>query len=635
MPDHKIGIYKYEPLWGEWYVDELIGKGSYGEVYKIHRTVNGKQEYAAAKYISIPKDEDKKKFRRYTKDELTTLFSDRADKFYIEISSMMKLKDSKNVVRYEEHIKTKKEDDVGWDIIIRMELLTSLEDYLDEHPFKKQDAIKLGIDICSAIASCQDNNIIHRDIKIENIFMDALGNFKLGDFGVSREGKGTATGTITGTEDYMAPEISTEHKYNSTVDIYALGIAMYQLLNNRRNPFINADTVPNADDESRASLSRMNGEEMPPPKYGDKRLTPIILKACAFDRHSRYASPAEMADELKKLLDPTDDTEVLSKKEPFDFGGETQTDIPSDNDGTVADNPNGRGGTISELDPPVVKKKKSKKLRIISSIAIAICAIVVAVYIFIPKEIPITNIDGLPDETVQMVVEDKFTIKPMVYPIDTTSEITYESQDPTVAKVDDNGVVTALKAGGTIITVRGDNIVKELSFNITDKKIPVTDITGIGTESELIVGSAMTLNCKVVPDNATEQNVTYSSSNLAVADIGSDGVITAISPGETNITATSDGISKTMKLTVKAQQVQQQTTQSKPSSNNTNTNSRPSSNGGNGGSSGSSYVQPRNDPPAVHNEPAPAPQKNNSTSQSDGSSDSGKQYEAGDLSAFQ
>ena len=37
MPQEKNGIYKYEPLWNEWYVEELIGKGSYGEVYKIYR----------------------------------------------------------------------------------------------------------------------------------------------------------------------------------------------------------------------------------------------------------------------------------------------------------------------------------------------------------------------------------------------------------------------------------------------------------------------------------------------------------------------------------------------------------------------------------------------------------------------
>lgn len=73
-------------------------------------------------------------------------------------------------------------------------------------------------------------------------------------FGVSREGKGTATGTITGTADYMAPEISKDHKYNSTVDIYALGIAMYQLLNNRRNPFIDADNVPTSDVNADAQL---------------------------------------------------------------------------------------------------------------------------------------------------------------------------------------------------------------------------------------------------------------------------------------------------------------------------------------------------------------------------------------------
>lgn len=617
MPQGKNGIYKYEPLWNEWYVEELIGKGSYGEVYKIYRDVGGKREYAAAKYISIPKADDRKNYRRYSQKELTTIFEDRADKFSIEISSMLKLKDSKNVVHYEQHIKEKKKDEIGWDIIIRMELLTSLEDYLDENVFYKKDVVKLGIDICAAIESCQKNNIIHRDIKIENIFLDAFNNYKLGDFGVSREGKGTATGTITGTADYMAPEISKDHKYNSTVDIYALGIAMYQLLNNRRNPFIDADNVPTSDDEANAQLKRLNGEVFPNPKFDSGELARIVKKACAYDRHERYETPQEMAEELKKVLQTIDDEIVLEKREKFDFDGNTVHEKIDGGD-------NG-SGTVREK-PPIPIKKKSKKPWIIGSIAAVVCALALIIVLNIPKNIPITGIDNLPGETTQMVIGDTLELGTVKKPADATDNLAYESSDEQVATVDENGVITALAKGEITITIKGDDIVKTITVNIEEKRIPVTAITGNMSDTmTLTAGENTQLICSVVPENATEQTITYSSSDGNVATIGQDGVITAVNPGHTTITASAaDGITKQMSLTVNAKaQPKQNTTPTvgattkKNTNNNTYSNSNTNQNTNSGNSN--NYTPPQNNPPAVNNNP-PANTGNTNTAKEGGNS---------------
>lgn len=613
MPQGKNGIYKYEPLWNEWYVEELIGKGSYGEVYKIYRDVGGKREYAAAKYISIPKADDRKNYRRYSQKELTTIFEDRADKFSIEISSMLKLKGSKNVVHYEQHIKEKKKDEIGWDIIIRMELLTSLEDYLDENVFYKKDVVKLGIDICAAIESCQKNNIIHRDIKIENIFLDAFNNYKLGDFGVSREGKGTATGTITGTADYMAPEISKDHKYNSTVDIYALGIAMYQLLNNRRNPFIDADNVPTSDDEANAQLKRLNGEAFPNPKFDSGELARIVKKACAYDRHERYETPQEMADELKKVLQTIDDEIVLEKREKFDFDGNTVHEKIDGGD-------NG-SGTVREK-PPIPIKKKSKKPWIIGSIAAVVCALALIIVLNIPKNIPITGIDNLPGETTQMVIGDTLELGTVKKPADATDNLTYESSDEQVATVDENGVITALAKGEITITIKGDDIVKTITVNIEEKRIPVTAITGNMSDTmTLTAGENTQLICSVVPENATEQTITYSSSDGNVATIGQDGVITAVNPGHTTITASAaDGITKQMSLTVNAKaQPKQNTTQNGNTTTKKNTNNNRNTNQNTNSGNNNNYTPPQNNTPAVNNNP-PANTGNTNTAKEGGNS---------------
>ena len=641
MPQGKNGIYKYEPLWNEWYVEELIGKGSYGEVYKIYRDVGGKREYAAAKYISIPKADDRKNYRRYSQKELTTIFEDRADKFSIEISSMLKLKDSKNVVHYEQHIKEKKKDEIGWDIIIRMELLTSLEDYLDENVFYKKDVVKLGIDICAAIDSCQKNNIIHRDIKIENIFLDAFNNYKLGDFGVSREGKGTATGTITGTADYMAPEISKDHKYNSTVDIYALGIAMYQLLNNRRNPFIDADNVPTSDDEANAQLKRLNGETFPNPKFDSGDLARIVKKACAYDRHERYETPQEMADELKKVLQTiSDDEVVIEKRERAYFDDSvTEREVIDDYGGTIREEIGGGkgGGTESELDEILPPKKKSKKPLLIGIIAAAVCALALIIVLNVPKNIPITGIDNLPEETTQMVIGDTLELGTVKKPADATDNLTYESSDEQVATVDENGVITALDKGEITITIKGDNIVKTITVNIEEKRIPVTAITGNMSDTmTLTAGENTQLICNVVPENATEQTITYSSSDSNVATIGQDGVITAVNPGYTTITASAaDGITKQMSLTVNAKaQPKQNTTQNGNTTTKKNTNNNSNTNQNTNSGSSNNYTPPQNNTPAVNNNP-PADATGGSSSTAGGGSSTGKKQRIDVIEGYQ
>ncbi len=563
-------IFKYEPLWGEWYIDELIGKGSYGEVYKIHKEVEGVRIEAAVKYISIPKAEDRKSFRRYTKDELVTLFDERADKFSVEISSMLKLRDSQNVVRYEDHIKQHKDKDIGWDIIIRMELLTSLEDYLDDNNFSCKDVAKLGIDICSAIECCQANDIIHRDIKIENIFVDSVGNYKLGDFGVSKVGSGTATGTITGTEDYMAPEISQEHKYNKTVDIYALGIAMYQLLNNRRKPFIDADCVPGQEAEALAHIKRMKGEQMPSPKYANEELATIVLKACAFDRHNRYSSPAEMASELKNVLSTLSDEAVITARgrknffpdddqtEVENYRGETLADIPlkgGSGSGTYSDIPGKKDddGTVRDINPPQKppKGKKKKKALLFWGIGAVLVALIVSAFFLLqPKNVKIETIEGLPEDVVHLVIGDTLELEAKALPEEATGKITFTSDDESIATVDENGVITALKTGEVKITVQGDDVLNYVYLDIVAQKIPVEDIIGLSSTAELTVGSSTTINTRVLPKNATEQQITYLSSDTSVATVNSEGVIVAVAAGQTQITASADGVTKTMVLTV-------------------------------------------------------------------------------------
>ncbi|MGN0962766.1 MAG: protein kinase, partial [Clostridia bacterium] len=136
--------------------------------------------------------------------------------------------------------------------------------YFHGEGLKRQDLIKLGIDMCRALELCRKKEIIHRDIKPENIFISEDGNFKLGDFGVAANADKTLGGlSKKGTYSFMAPEVYKADPYGPTVDIYSLGIVLYRLLNNLNEPFL----VDNSeiDDYAKAFEWRMKGEQLPPP----------------------------------------------------------------------------------------------------------------------------------------------------------------------------------------------------------------------------------------------------------------------------------------------------------------------------------------------------------------------------------
>ena len=303
--------------WNEWKVVEKIGEGAHGVVYKIMREHHGIISYAAVKVISIPQNPSEVANIRsngITEEAAKSYFEGVVTDFIKEIQLMVSLKGAPNIVTIEDFDVVEKKEEIGWDIYIRMELLTSLSDYIEKHPMKSKDIIKLGQDICSALEFCNSKNIIHRDIKPENIFVSEHGDFKVGDFGVARELEKTSGAmSMKGTYNYMAPEvvvknydlttnIRSQKRYDSTVDIYSLGIVLYKIMNNNRLPFIDPHAPFIKHHEVSEALDRrFSGEPIPAPVATNKALVEVVLKACAFKPSQRYRSAGEMKAALKAI----------------------------------------------------------------------------------------------------------------------------------------------------------------------------------------------------------------------------------------------------------------------------------------------------------------------------------------------
>ena len=293
-------------VWPEWKIVKRIGSGSYGVVYEVVRTDNSVRSSAAVKVITIPRNEaelESLSSMGVSSETSGTYLREVVDEFVNEIQMMESLKGAPNIVTVEDYQVVENKMDCGWNIYIRMELLTPLKEHLNRNHINENEALILGCDICSALERCAKLHVIHRDIKPDNIFVNAFGDYKLGDFGVARTLESISRGlSQKGTYNYIAPEIVKGNRYNETVDIYSLGIVLYWLLNRQRLPFLSlTQSVINPQDIENANLRRISGEIPPPPCDASPVVSDVILRACSPDPGKRFVSASEMKKALRSI----------------------------------------------------------------------------------------------------------------------------------------------------------------------------------------------------------------------------------------------------------------------------------------------------------------------------------------------
>ncbi len=389
-----MSVEKLAAVWPEWKVVEQIGEGSFGKVYKVVRSELSVTTYAAVKVISIPQNDAEINSLRAegmdndaTKAYLQGIVND----FITEVKLLETLKGTSNIVSVEDFRVVEQKNRIGWDIFIRMELLTPFTDYVADRQMSEQEVIKLGIDMCTALELCAQRKIIHRDIKPENIFVSSFGDYKIGDFGIAKELEKTSGALSSkGTYNYMAPEVATGKKYDATVDIYSLGLVLYKLLNNNRLPFIDPYAQQIQYQERKNAVDRrLRGEVIPAPVNASEQMASIVLAACAYSPEGRFETPTAMKKALITLgemqrmnlsttgfsytavgtvnstaLNTATGTAVKAEK--------TQKDSTVIN--TVSKTQN---GTVRTAE---VKKKKGSKLKIIIPLILVFAVLCVAGY---------------------------------------------------------------------------------------------------------------------------------------------------------------------------------------------------------------------------------------------------------------
>ncbi len=155
-------------------------------------------------------------------------------------------------------------------------------------PFPPGQVLEIACQVCDALTGAHAQGILHRDIKPANLLMDSNGHIKLVDFGLARpidktrpESQLTVTHQVIGTRDYMAPELLDGQDIDGRVDVYAVGVLIYEMLT--------------------GELPR--GVFLPPSHRQplDRRLAEMVDKAMQADPNRRFATITEMHAALETL----------------------------------------------------------------------------------------------------------------------------------------------------------------------------------------------------------------------------------------------------------------------------------------------------------------------------------------------
>lgn len=512
---------KYEPIFGSWHITEEIGSGAEGHLYRIRRTDSiGHEFYSALKAISIPgggeTELESMMAGGMSRDEVLNYYEDMLENTSHEFDMLAKLKGNSNIVSYEDHEIFKREDEFGWDILIRLEELTPLVSHSVYHPLDEEEVVKLGKDICRGLSLCRNYGVVHRDIKPDNIFISPSGSYKLGDFGIARIIEQTSVSlSRKGTYTYMAPEVYWGKDYDYTVDIYSLGMVMYRYLNDGRDPFMPVwpDPVEYGDREN-AFIKRVNAHEMDPPRKGSKDLKNIVLKACEYEPENRYRTPDEMLADLEAI----GSGRIVASR-----------------------------GSAGRTSAPVSAPKDAGYRRPFVALALLMVLMLIAfgIYVTIPKEV--TDITGIEDGT-KIYLGNELAPEYKVAPDWFKDEpISFTSSNNDIFSVDDNGVIHAVSLGSADLTLSAKEYDETVSIEIIPK---VTSITGIDEAISLTTGNTLQLTPKLGPEEFANEPVTFSSSDDKVATVAEDGTVTAVSAGETVLTVSSGGCTFESKITV-------------------------------------------------------------------------------------
>lgn len=272
----------------------LLGRGGFSTVYEVRRRETAGRHYALKVIGSDHKTVRPELFRETVR--LQRLLGEQCP-YIVRILDTVETTDAENGSRPVQGILMEKltpvfnKDKFG-KVSVNFPGLTEEKEVLD-----------FAMQVGQAVYLAHANNILHRDVKLENIFRDEeTGMYKLGDFGLAKYVEDGKAETVAYTDGYGAPEISRRlyDNYGATADIYSFGITLYLLLNDLR--------FPGSTGYYASEVQYQPDYVLPAPCNASEPMAAVLRKMCSYRSAERYQSMAEVLAAFQWVKDMSEKT---------------------------------------------------------------------------------------------------------------------------------------------------------------------------------------------------------------------------------------------------------------------------------------------------------------------------------------
>lgn len=267
-------------LLGRYEVQERLGSGAMGMVYRGHDPVLDRTVAIKTIALDMPKEDRK----------------DYEGRFYQEARAAGGLSHP-NLVAIHDIGKTERLAYMVMEYVQGKELRELL---LEHSPFSPEDAVRICGQVADGLHYAHARGVIHRDIKPTNIIVTPEGLAKIADFGIARIRSSelkTMAGVVLGSPRYMSPEQVIGGHLDGRTDIFSLGIVLYELLTGR--PPFQADTVQGV------MYQALNAKPVPPSGINPavpRILDFVVAKAIAKEVSHRYRTAADFATDMREAM---------------------------------------------------------------------------------------------------------------------------------------------------------------------------------------------------------------------------------------------------------------------------------------------------------------------------------------------
>lgn len=349
-----------------------------------------------------------------------------------------------------------------------------LKQYIKEHyPIPLPVVVDMMGQILSAISLAHQHQIIHRDIKPQNVLVDEDGTVKITDFGIAialSETSITQTNTLLGSVHYMSPEQARGGMATRQSDIYALGIILYELL---------IGVVPFGGESAVSIALKHFQNDVPSVRDMNpeipQSLENVVLHATAKEVADRYASVDEMSADLHTVLSP--DRAYEDKFEPSAMTSDTIMMTPiEDTQTNVTHSPNKAVALSDDEDEEEdIPRKKSKKwLGIVIALIIGVLAIGGGLFVLGSRggEVVIPDIEGLTEsEAISLLDEKKLSVNAKVEEVaddEVDKGLVVKTNPPIGTKVKEKAEITLYVSSGNPKIKMKDYTNEELTDALDD-----------------------------------------------------------------------------------------------------------------------------------------------------------------------